>query len=60
MTTKQGESINTSATIQFPDGDERKIVKGTIIDDQDGFIIVQCEHAKYFLNKNMVDWIKYG
>jgi hypothetical protein len=51
--------INGRVTIQFWDGDERKIIKGDVVEDKEGHIVVECEHTKYWLNKNKVDWIKF-
>ena len=50
---------NNNVTVQFQDGDKKKIITGRIINDQEGHIIIECEHARYRLNKNSVDWIKY-
>jgi hypothetical protein len=59
MTTRQGESINTSATAQFQDGDHKKIITGKVVEDHDVYIIIECEHARYRLNKTCLEWIKY-
>lgn len=54
-------SMNESnqATVQFQDGDKRKIITGKVVEDHMAYIIIDCEHARYRLNKSSVEWIKY-
>ena len=59
MNENKEDGQKSRATAQFKDGDHRKIIKGRIIEDQDSHIIIECEHARYRLNKNSVEWIKY-
>lgn len=49
----------SQATAQFMDGDKRKIITGKVIEDHEVYIILECEHARYRLNKSSVEWIKY-
>jgi len=59
MSENKDEQKN-QVTVQFPDGAVRKIVTGDLIEDQESHIILECEHARYWLNKSSIDWIKYN
>jgi len=58
-TMDEKQDNNNSVTAQFQDGIKKKIITGRIIEDLDSHITIECEHARYRLNKNNVEWIKY-
>ena len=59
MIDKLSDTDSNLATLQFQDYNNKKIITGTIIKDNDECIVLDCEHSRYWLNKTMVDWIKY-